>query len=246
MIEEHDKCEICGENLTLITEHDKITKAECYFCKEEKETQIICPNGHYICDECHAKGALDVIADFCGTTDLIDPFEIADEIMKHPNFKVYGPEHHALVPAVVMTSLKNLKCKNQLGEVATNKHVMEAMRRGSKIPGGWCGFYGNCGACVGSGIAMSVFMGATPSKDIPRSIANRTTSRALARNADDLEHCCKRSVKYGICEALTTIKEHFDCKIDFDPKSCRFSPMNDKCEKEKCPFFGRKLQDECV
>ena len=142
MTEKRDNCEICREQLKLTTNHEDITKATCYYCKKNEETQVICPNGHYICNACHSRGAIEIIEKFCEKTDLTDPFEIADHIMKHPNFKVYGPEHHVLVPAAILTSLKNLKIKNPEGNQLKFGHVLEAIRRASKIPGGWCGYYG--------------------------------------------------------------------------------------------------------
>ena len=165
MTEKHDTCEICGEQLKLTTSLEDITQASCYFCKKNEETQVICPKGHYICDTCHSKGAIEIIEKFCEKTDLVDPFEIADHIMKHPNFKVYGPEHHVLVPAAILTSLKNLKIKNPEGNKLKFGHVLEGIRRARKIPGGWCGYYGSCGAGMGSGVAISVFLRATPSTE---------------------------------------------------------------------------------
>ena len=34
--------------------------------------------------------------------------------------------------------------------------------RATDIKGGFCGFYGNCGAAVGTGIYVSIITGATP------------------------------------------------------------------------------------
>ena len=237
--ERTDNCEICGKNLKLITDISQEIDANCFFCRNKKKTNILCPDGHYICDECHSKDAIDVITDFCLSTSLEDPFEIADEIMKHPNFKVYGPEHHALVPAAVLTSLKNLKIKNPSGEHITDKDILLGIQRGRQIPGGWCGFYGTCGAGVGSGVTISVFARATPSTDKARSLANLMTSWSLMKIADDLEHCCKRSVRLSIIEILKFLNEKFALKLNFKPKVCIFHEKNSKCEHEKCPFFSK-------
>lgn len=236
MSKKSDLCEICGKNLKLITDLDELVEATCSFCHKRRKTEIICPDGHYICDECHSKDAIGVIRDFCLETDLTNPYEIADEIMKHPNFKMYGPEHHVLVPATLLTCLKNLGVKNADGDPVTDDQILLAIQRSSKIPGGWCGFYGTCGAGAGSGVALSCFMRATPSTDRPRTIANITTARSLTKIADDLEHCCKRSVKHALGEALKVINENFGSDLQFQPVKCVFSSRNDKCEKEKCPF----------
>ena len=97
--------------------------------------------------------------------------------------------------------------------------------------------YGSCGAGIGTGVAISVFTGATPSKDIPRSLANEITSRSLNKIADKLEHCCKRSTRLSICEVLEFLKDRFNINLVYDYKNCNFSNKNNKCAKEKCLFF---------
>ena len=232
-----DKCEICGKELVYATKPEDFNELNCEFCGNEFNTNVYCEDGHYICDECHIKGPKEIIEKICEETDIKDPFELVDLIMKHPNFKMYGPEHHVITPAVILTSLKNNNIKKPNGDEISLFDIKEAIRRASKIPGGWCGFYGSCGAGMGSGVAISIFTGATPSTDEPRTLANQMTSRSLAKIADNLEHCCKRSVKLAICETLEFLKEKFDIELKYTYSKCMFSGFNDKCEKEKCPIF---------
>ncbi|MFX0164221.1 MAG: DUF5714 domain-containing protein [Candidatus Hodarchaeota archaeon] len=232
-----DKCEICGKVLVYATKLEDFNKFNCEFCEKEFNTNVYCEDGHYICDDCHIKGPIEIIEKICEETDIKDPFELVDLIMKHPNFKMYGPEHHVITPSVILTSLKNNGVKKPNGEEISLFDIKEAIRRASKIPGGWCGFYGSCGAGMGSGVAISIFTGATPSTDGPRTLANQMTSRSLAKIADNLEHCCKRSVKLSICESLDFLKENFNIELKYAYRKCRFSELNDKCEKEECPVF---------
>ena len=232
-----DKCEICGKNLIYAIKHEDYKVLKCEFCSEEFNSNIFCEDGHYICDICHSKGPIEVIERICEETNIKDPFELADVIMKHPNFKVYGPEHHVLTPAVILISLKNTNVKKPDGNEITLFDIKEAVRRASKIPGGWCGFYGSCGAGMGSGVAISVFTGATPSTDKPRTLANQMTSRSLNKIADNLEHCCKRSVRLSIIETLSFLREKFNIDLGYKFKKCDFSHVNKKCEREKCPVF---------
>ncbi|MFX1456431.1 MAG: DUF5714 domain-containing protein [Promethearchaeota archaeon] len=232
-----DKCEICGRNLIYATIQTDYKSLTCEFCSQEFDTNIYCEQGHYICDSCHSKGPIEIIEKICEATSIKDPFELADLIMKHPKFKLYGPEHHVLTPAVILTSLKNNGILKPNGDEISLFDIKEAIRRSSKIPGGWCGFYGSCGAGMGTGVAISILTGATPSTDIPRSQANEMTSRSLARIADNLEHCCKRSVRISICEVLDFLKEKYNIELNYKYKKCIFSDINDKCEKEKCLIF---------
>ena len=232
-----DKCEICGKPLIYVTQTDMCKELACEFCGKKDLANTFCLDNHYICSNCHAKGAVEVIEEVCEKTDIKDPFLLATKIMKHPKFKVYGPEHHVLTPAVILTALKNNNIKKPNGEDITFKDIKEAINRASKIPGGWCGFYGSCGAGMGSGVAMSIFTGATPAKDKERTLANQMTARSLSKIADDLEHCCKRSVRISIIEALDFLKEKFNIKLDYSPDKCAFSGINDRCEKEKCFLY---------
>ncbi len=232
-----DKCEICGKQLKYVTQIDMCRELACEFCGRVDLVNTFCPDNHYICSTCHAKGAIEVIEEICEKTEIKNPFFLADKIMKHPNFKIYGPEHHGLVPAVLLTALKNNKIKKTNGEEITFSDTKEAIKRASKIPGGWCGFYGSCGAGMGAGVFISIFTGATPSKDKERTFSIQITSRAFNKIADNLEHCCKRSVRISICEALDFLKEKFSIELDYKPGKCSFSKINDKCEGKKCPFF---------
>ncbi|MFX1496095.1 MAG: DUF5714 domain-containing protein [Promethearchaeota archaeon] len=232
-----DICEICGGSLVYATEASDHKKLKCEFCCNVFTTNIYCENDHFICDICHMKDPIEIIEEICESTSIKDPFKLADIIMKHPKFKMYGPEHHVLVPTVILTALKNNKIKKSNGDEINLFDIKEAIRRASKIPGGWCGFYGSCGAGMGSGITVSLFTGATPSTNIPRSLANEATSRSLNKISDNLEHCCKRSVKLTIKETLEFLKEKFNMNLDYRPQACLFSKLNDKCERIRCPIY---------
>ena len=237
MSEKSDKCEICGKGLIYATTQEDYKELECIYCKNNFNANIYCPKEHFICDSCHSKDIVKVMKNFCEKTPLKNPFLIADFLMKHPNFKVYGPEHHILSPLVILTALKNNQIKKPNGEEVSSKDISEAIIRASRIPGGWCGFYGSCGAGMGAGVAISIFTDATPSRSEPRTLANQITANCLAKIADNLEHCCKRSLKISIAETLKFLKEKFGIELDYSPKRCKFSRINDKCEKERCPFF---------
>jgi hypothetical protein len=232
-----DKCEICGKNLMYATSENEYKKLNCYFCGKEFLANTFCIDGHYICDQCHSENPNKIIEDVCTSTSIKNPFKLADNIMSHPNFNMYGPEHHVLTPAVILTVLKNNNILKQDGSLITNDDIREGIKRASKIPGGWCGFYGSCGSGMGAGVAISVYLGATPAKDKERSYANKMTSNALDKIADNLEHCCKRSVKLSLTEALKFLERNFGIKLEYYPDPCKFSEENIKCEKNACPIF---------
>lgn len=221
----------------MLLESGDATALTCMYCGKTFTARVRCPAGHYICDDCHARDAVEVLRSYLTATSEKDPYVMVDTLLQHPAFKMYGPEHHVLVPAVLLTAARNNGCKKTDGQEITVKDLDESISRASKIPGGWCGFYGACGAGIGAGVAVSVLSKATPSTHAARSIANRATSKALSRVADDLEHCCKRSARIAIDVALDMLQEILGCAMRFSPAACPFSAKNPKCEKAACPFF---------
>jgi len=51
--------------------------------------------------------ANDLIEQYCLHTGQTDPLEIAVTLMKNPALKMHGPEHHLLVPAVLLAAFYN-------------------------------------------------------------------------------------------------------------------------------------------
>ncbi len=249
-----DICEICGKPLIFLTQEDsgknggdgtpqspmESFSSKCYYCGKVFEAQIRCPDGHYICDSCHSKEALQILSEICSTTTLTDPYALATQILHHPQVKMYGPEHHIMVPAVLLTALKNYQQTHDtpFSPVGISE-IQEGIRRAEKVPGGWCGFYGTCGAAIGAGITLSVLLHATPSTDHPRSLANSATAQALRKIADNHEHCCKRSVYHAISAVLSILRKEFQVDLALPPFACEFTLKNEKCEQTRCVYYPR-------
>jgi len=102
-MESKDNCGVCGKPLIYGTE--EVTRL-CAFCDKEFSTLIYCPEGHYVCDSCHRRAALDVLRDVLSTTTLTDPSAILEKVMAHPSVPMHGPEHHAMVPAIIVAAVK--------------------------------------------------------------------------------------------------------------------------------------------
>ncbi len=223
-------CGVCGRPLVYATEPE-IKK--CFFCGREDRTLIYCPAGHYICDTCHGKGALDVLKHVLATTHSKDPAEILEQIMAHPSVPMHGPEHHSIVPGVILTAMRNA------GYPIPDGAIDKALERAAKVPGGWCGFYGDCGAAVGVGIAISVLTSATPLTGKQRSLALGATSLALARMLDDQPRCCKRAARVAIAAAIDYLDERLKIQLPRNTKTvCVYSSRNQQCARTKCPYYN--------
>ena len=80
--------------------------------------------------------------------------------------------------------------------------IDKVLERASKVPGGWCGLYGDCGAAVGIGIAVSVLTNATLLTGKERGLALGATALALSKLLDDQPRCCKRSSRIAVRRRL--------------------------------------------
>ena len=226
-------CMVCNKDLEYFQDYQSIN---CIYCEKEFETNVKCSEGHYVCDKCHSMDLLEIIEDYCLRTRLDDPMEIALEIMKKPNINMHGPEHHFLIPAVLLTSYyskiaktNKLKAKLKLAKI-----------RAKDIKGGFCGFYGNCGAAVGTGIFMSIIREASPLTGESWQDSNMMTANSLSEIAKlGGPRCCKRSLFTSIREAAKYVDQRFDIKMydykNYIPK-CTFKSKNKECIGSKCPY----------
>ncbi len=202
------------------------------FCGKEFPALIYCPEGHYVCDACHSRGALDVLRDVLNSTKNADPVEILEKVMAHPSVPMHGPEHHAMVPAIIVAAVKNA------GYPVPEGAIEKAIERGSKVPGGWCGFYGACGAAIGVGTAVSVLTGATPLTGKERGLANEATAFALNKMIDGAPRCCKRASRKALEAAVEFLKTRMNIDLKINEKTrCNYVQRNKECIKDECPYY---------
>jgi hypothetical protein len=228
-----DNCGVCGQPLVYGTE--EVTR-RCEFCGKEFRAQIYCPAGHYVCDTCHSRGALDILRDVLKTTTSADPVEILEKVMAHPAVPMHGPEHHAMVPAIIVAAVKNA------GYPVPEGAVERALERGSKVPGGWCGLYGACGAGIGVGTAVSVITGATPLTGKTRSLANEATAFTLNKFVDGGARCCKRASRTAMEAAVEFLKTRMGINLKTHKSiKCQYVKRNKECIREACPYYDSNL-----
>jgi hypothetical protein len=223
-------CGMCGKPLVYGTETREL---QCSICGKKFQAQIYCPEGHYICDDCHSRSALETVKSILKEHQSSDPAQILEDILDNPAVPMHGPEHHAIVPAVLVKAAENAGYK--LPEGALEK----ALERGSKVPGGWCGLYGDCGAGVGVGVATSVITEATPLKGPQRGLAIGATAATLSAMLDDRPRCCKRASRTAVRAAVKYFREKL--KIDLPEPGrvkCSHVKRNPQCAGPDCPYFG--------
>jgi hypothetical protein len=236
-------CLVCGQDL----EYSSAPVLRfCHYCGSSQETTVACASGHYVCDRCHSAQANDLIEKVCigeerspgsrpaGEGDR-EPVSLAMRLMSHPAIKMHGPEHHFLVPAVLLACYYD-----HLGRPDEKAaKIREARRRAEQVLGGFCGTHGACGAAVGTGVAISLITEATPLSGEEWRLSNRLTARTLAVIA---EHggprCCKRDTMLALQEAVACLGEELGVQLPVATKvRCSFFHRNRECLRQGCPYF---------
>jgi len=64
---------VCGSSLEYL---DQTLEMTCTCCQKTGYGHIRCPNGHYLCEECHNKDSLKVIEEIAFGTKFKDPIEL--------------------------------------------------------------------------------------------------------------------------------------------------------------------------
>jgi predicted RNA-binding Zn-ribbon protein involved in translation (DUF1610 family) len=227
-------CFICGKDLIYLAD---AIDFQCFYCGKKEKNVVACSDGHYVCDKCHSADSMDIIEKFLNQTDLKSALAMAEILMKIPGIKMHGPEHHFIVPGTLLASWCNVKGKSRLKK----KFLRYARLRAEKVPGGFCGTHGNCGAAVGTGIFMSLITGATSISKKEYRQSNLMTSIALENIAmHGGPRCCKRNSWLAITDGIKRVKEEFNVDLPLDEMKCSFSHLNRECLKEECRFYDQK------
>jgi hypothetical protein len=159
---------------------------------------------------------------------------MATELMSYHRIQMHGPEHHYLVPAVLLTAILNVRCDT----IRKPELLREARRRAEQIAGGLCGSHGACGAAIGAGICTSILLHATPLSREEWRLSNLITATALLAIADlGGPRCCKRDTFLALETAAQFAEQHLDASLP-RPKdfTCAFSAANHECLLHRCPF----------
>lgn len=226
-----ENCLVCGKPLVYFT---TIEKKECCICHKVKDANASCEDGHFVCDECHVSGAGAVIS-YLLQTDEKDPITLYLNVCKLKSVHLHGPEHHSIVPCVLLAAYHNCG-----GDIELSECLNEAWVRGKKMSGGACGFLGVCGAAAGAGIFASIVSDASPLTPAEWEIPQRLTARCLERMCDiGGPRCCKRTGRIAIECAAQYSAEVFGVTIPVSSPGCTFSDRNKECLHEKCPFYAR-------
>ncbi|MDR0862568.1 MAG: DUF5714 domain-containing protein [Oscillospiraceae bacterium] len=223
-------CLICGRPLVYAR---GTVRKRCRVCGGMFDADAYCAGGHYVCDACHAGGSMSVVRAVCMAAETDDPYEIALEIMRSPAVHMHGPEHHVLIGAALAVAYCRASGRTKL----LGRYLDTIEKRGKKVPGGTCGFWGACGAALGAGIFLSVVTDSSPLATDVHGLCNRLTARCLAAIGElGGPRCCKRNVGLALRETVAFVRENLGVSMREPQILCEFHELNSECIGARCPF----------
>jgi hypothetical protein len=219
---------VCGLSL----EYSRTREAACEFCGDVEATEAICPAGHYVCDACHSRSAVEVVTRICLRTRETDMIALLETIRRHEAIGLHGPEHHGMAAGILLATWRNL------GGDIDDEAIRRGIERGMKIPGGACGFLGVCGAAAGVGAGLAMILDATPVRPAARSQVMRAVADVMAgQGAFDASRCCQREVWVALRAAAEISRGLIDPALRAEGAlECQQSSENTECVGSRCPL----------
>lgn len=224
----YNRCYICEEDLVW---SEKDLELICFVCKRKFHGNITCKAGHYLCDKCASRKSIDGLYKHLFEYNDKETGVLACKVINKVG--IYGNSPHPITSGVLLRILQNN------GMIVSDKDIVEAMNRARKIPGGWCGSHGNCGAAVGLGVAISVFLKANPNSGDSRSLSNAVTARGLLAISKHNYRCCVHAVYDALKVGIEFCNEEFSANVnECKFASCPFSNLNKSCHKFNCHYYN--------
>ena len=169
-----------------------------------------------------------LIEAFCAGAEETDPLVLAEALMRRPEIRFHGPEHHYLTAAV----LSSVWCRKH-GE-PPEPHLKRLRARCAQIPPGVCGYFGVCGNTMAAGAALSELLGVTYLSGENWKRLNAFTARVQRGIADSCgrgPRCCKRTTFAALLAAYELLE------LREPGFRCPFSGGNPQCIGTQCVFF---------
>ncbi|MBN2706305.1 MAG: methyltransferase domain-containing protein, partial [Deltaproteobacteria bacterium] len=227
-------CMVCGAPLQYFLIEEEHS---CHYCGRRISANAVCSNGHFVCDQCHLEDGLAVIKHLCLSTRESSLSRLLQDLRRHPAIPSHGPEHHALIPGIILSAWRN-----QGGELK-DEQIVAGITRGAKLPGGACGFLGVCGAAMGVGTAFSIILQSTPLQAKARRLSQQATHCCLGKIIEhEAARCCQREAWLCLREAARLSQEMLGRRLEAGPAPvCKQFQQNPTCIKQACPLFPRPL-----
>jgi hypothetical protein len=240
-----ENCIVCGSALEYLHQSEDMV---CIYCGATEQGHVKCPEGHFTCEACHRKDAMQMIEGVIFTTEVHDPLSIAELMMDHPNLPMLGCEHASIAAGALIAALKNSPYGK--GKI-TDADIREVLiRTGKQAVSGYCGLTGVCGIAPAIGACFAVFLGSRCGADTEQKITMNAVievSQVIAELTGP--SCCKAFVRAALQEAVTILAERFGIMLPVakTPIICKDSNRHPHgCREEQCPYYQKPATDLLV
>ena len=180
------------------------------------------------------------IFDACMESRATNPLEIAQNILKDPEFPVAGQAHHPLIACSLLAAYANAEAS----AVSKEQVVKAGMKRADSIPGGFCAGFGADVAAISLGIAVSVILNNNIKKEAAagRSKAHTLTGLGMLNIANNRgNRCCRRSTLSMLLLATNYFNHNMGVIMETTPESevnCALKDGNPLCNGVDCKFYS--------
>ena len=176
------------------------------------------------------------VYEICNTWADTNPAELLEYLMSNDECPAFGPIHHFLVGATLLTCTYHV-----LGRSDLNTALNELESRASCVPGAACAKWGVCGAAASCGMAFAIVSDNAPLRSQGWSEGQEMVSAILLRIAQaGAPRCCKRDGRIAIRTAVPWFNRCFDIELtgtDINP-ACKVSQKNSVCLGADCPYYA--------
>ncbi|NPE28741.1 methyltransferase domain-containing protein [Methanococcoides sp. SA1] len=228
-------CMVCGTALHYFIDSRDMG---CSYCGRTFASNACCEKEHFVCDACHRENGIEVIKAICSGTKERDLIALLELIRSHPAIPMHGPEHHAMIPGII------LACYRNSGGDIKEEAILTGISRGADIPGGVCGFWGACGAAIGAGIAVSTIFSATPLTPAPRQTAQAFSAKILEVISKYRGgRCCQRETWLALSETARLSAEMLSVPmVARGVLRCSQYSKNKECIRKQCPLWENRVK----
>ena len=163
-----------------------------------------------------------------------NPVKIFKNMAKNDYISIHGPEHHILDVACILTAYHNAG-----GKIDLNIALEKLMEEGLRMPGAMCGLWGVCGAITSIGAALAIIDETGPLSTDGSWGEHMTFTSAAVNELGIINgpRCCKRDAMIAFKNAVKYINSHYGLTLEYEDMKCDFSPLNQQCIKDRCPYF---------
>lgn len=174
--------------------------------------------------------------DLCLTWEGSDPAELLEQLMTHESCAAFGPVHHFLVGAALLTCAWPHTSKTDLASA-----LDELDSRSSCVPGAACARWGICGASASCGMAFAILAQNEPLRAEGWSEGQLMVSDILKHIAETgAPRCCKRDSRIAVRAAVPWFNKYLNSNLTLGDEipRCSVSNLNTACLQQQCPFFA--------